>query len=109
MDRVFQPAAQTGRQARSRASSFARTEHKARWDEVHDAVDRTEYIEWLLRESLGWRADFRAGDQLPEVLAAGIAEQGVTVVPDGAYFPASPSPVGVLGDFSPDKGEAATV
>ena len=92
-------------QGLNRVSSIARTEHKARWDEAHDAPDRTEYIEYLLRESLGWRADYRVGEQLPEDLAAGIAEQGVTVAPDGAYFPASPSPVGVLDDFSSDEAE----
>lgn len=92
-------------QGLNRVSSIARTEHKARWEEAHDAADRTAYIEWLLRESLGWRADYRVGDQLPEDLAAGIAEQGVTVAPDGAYFPTSPSPVGVLGDTSSDETE----
>lgn len=94
-------------QGLNRISSIARTEHKVRWDEVRDAADRTEYTEWLLRESLSWRADYRVGDQLPEDLAAGIAEQGVTVAPNGAYFPTSPSPVGVLGDLSPDEAAPA--
>lgn len=94
-------------QGLNRISTIARTEHKARWEEVHNAADRAEYTEWLLRESLGWRADYRAGEQLPEDLAAGIAEQGVTVAPDGAYFPTSPSPVGVLGDLSSDEVEPA--
>ncbi|MCY4162935.1 MAG: restriction endonuclease [bacterium] len=86
-------------------SSIIRAEHKARWNEVHDSADRNEYIEWLLREVLGWRADYRVGDQLPEDLVAGIAEQGVTVAPEGAYCPAPPSPVGVLSNTISDEVE----
>ncbi len=81
-------------------SSIARAEHKARWDEVYNAANRTAYIEWLLREALGWRADYLRSEQLPENLRAGVTQQAVTVVPDGAYCSASVSPIGVLGDFS---------
>ncbi len=84
----------------NRVSSINRAEHKVRWDEVYNAANRTEYIEWLLREVLGWRDDYCVGAQLPENLRAGVTQQEVTVVPDGAYCPASVSPVGVFEDFS---------
>ncbi len=74
-------------------SSATRAEHKVRWDEVCDSDDRTEYVDWLLRNVLGWVGHYRTGDDLPEDLAAGVAEQGVTVAPTGAYVPPAPAPV----------------
>ena len=87
--------------------STVRAEHKTRWDEVHDATDRTDYVEWLLREALGWRADYLVGDDLPDNLRAGVAEQGVTVAPTGAYAPPAPAPVGLFGTSDTNQAEPA--
>ena len=87
--------------------STVRAEHKTRWDEVHDAADRTDYVEWLLREALGWRADYIVGDDLPDNLSAGVAEQGVTVAPTGAYAPPAPAPFGLFGTSDTNQAEPA--
>ncbi|WP_420435489.1 Eco57I restriction-modification methylase domain-containing protein [Candidatus Poriferisocius sp.] len=88
-------------------ASITRAEHKVRWDQTYNASDRTEYVDWLLRNGLGWLADYRAGDNLPPDLAAGVAEQGVTVTPTGAFIPPTPMPVGVFGDVEPDQTKPA--
>ena len=87
--------------------STTRAEHKIRWDQAYNAPDRTEYVDWLLRNGLGWLAHYRTGDNLPEDLAAGIAEQGVMVAPTGAYIPPTPATVGVFGDIELDQTEPA--
>ena len=87
--------------------STVRAEHKTRWDEVHDATNRTDYVEWLLREALGWRADYLVGDDLPDNLRAGVAEQGVTVAPTGAYAPPAPAPVGLFGTSDTNQAKPA--
>ena len=87
--------------------STVRAEHKTRWDEVHDATDRTDYVEWLLREALGWRADYLVGDDLPDNLRAGVAEQGVALAPTGAYAPPAPAPVGLFGTSDTNQAEPA--
>lgn len=89
------------------ASSAIRAEHKVRWDEVYDTDDRTEYVVWLLRNVLGWAGHFSTGDDLPEDLANGVSEQGVTVAPTGAYVPPPPAPVGLFGDNDSDQLEPA--
>ena len=48
-----------------------RAEHKARWYGNADASsarlaeDRSDYLDWLLRDVLGWRAEYLTGDKLP--------------------------------------------
>ena len=87
--------------------STTRAEHRVRWDQVYDAPDRTKYVDWLLRNGLGWLTHYRTGDDLPDDLVSGIAEQGVTVMPTGAYIPPTPAPVGVFGDVELDQTEPA--
>lgn len=84
------------------APSHIRAEHKNRWRESRDAVDRTDYVEWLLRDGLGWRADYRRGSDMPPSFVTGVPAQGGVIVPAGVYMPA------VLEPFDPfEPGEAA--
>ena len=54
-----------------------RAEHKARWhsknatDPARLASDRRGYIDWLLRDVLGWASHFLTGDQLPAAFRRG--------------------------------------
>ena len=79
-----------------------RAEHKARWYGHGDASsarladDRTDYLDWLLRDVLGWRADYLAGDELPAGLADGVTRHDVTIAPTGVYQPAVAAPVGLF-------------
>ena len=79
-----------------------RAEHKARWYGQADvssarlADDRTDYLDWLLRDVLGWRADYLTGDELPPTLADGVTRHDVTIAPTGVYQPAAAAPVGLF-------------
>ena len=88
-----------------------RAEHKARWygDEhvpsARLAEDRTEYIDWLLRDVLEWNADFLTGSELPDELTVGVSHHDVTITPTGVYRPTSAEPVDLFGE--PTSAEAA--
>lgn len=81
-------------------SEEERAEHKIRWSEAQGAADRTDYVDWLLRDALGWDRDYITGAEQPDDLASGVASHDATVTPSGAYLPAAPAPVGF--DFEPD-------
>ena len=81
-------------------SEEERAEHKIRWSEAQGAADRTDYVDWLLRDALGWDRDYMTGAEQPDDLASGVASHDATVTPSGAYLPAAPAPVGF--DFEPD-------
>lgn len=81
-------------------SEEERAEHKIRWSEAQGAADRTDYVDWLLRDALGWDRDYITGVEQPDDLASGVASHDATVTPSGAYLPAAPTPVGF--DFEPD-------
>ena len=79
-----------------------RAEHKARWygdteiSSARLAYDRTDYLDWLLRDVLGWSADYLTGDELPVGLADGVTRHDVTIAPTGCYEPAIGAPVGLF-------------
>ena len=79
--------------------SELRTEHKVRWsgdDSPRSALaakDRSQYIDWLLRDALGWEDGYLAGDLLPKNLADGVRRHEVIVAPAGVYQPDPPTPV----------------
>ena len=75
------------------APSHIRAEHKNRWRESRDAADRTDYVEWLLRDGLGWRADYRSGSDMPPSFVTDAPAQGGVIVPAGVYMPAVLEPV----------------
>ena len=81
-----------------------RAEHKARWygDEqassARVAEDRTEYIEWLLRDVLEWRSDYLTRSELPDALAVGVSYHDATITPTGVYQPKNVAPVGLFGE-----------
>lgn len=85
-----------------------RAEHKARWyggDELmaaRTATDRSDYVDWLLGDVLGWRDDYRHGDRLPADLAIGVTRHDVTIAPTGAYAPSRSRPLGLFDDLDPD-------
>ena len=84
-----------------------RAEHRARWYGEADvssarlADDRTDYLDWLLRDVLGWRAEYMAGDELPPTLAEGVTRHDVTIAPTGVYRPAVAAPVGLFEEPPP--------
>ena len=84
-----------------------RAEHKARWYGHADASsarladDRTDYLDWLLRDVLDWRADYLTGDELPAGLADGVTRHDVTIAPTGVYQPAAAAPVGLFEEPPP--------
>lgn len=86
------------------AGPDVRAGHKMRWngDErspgARLAPDRGEYLEWLLRDALGWGDGYLVGNDLPPELAAGVTRHEVTVVPTGAYRPPSVAPLGLFDD-----------
>ena len=82
-------------------SDEVRAEHKIRWSEAQGAADCADYLDWLLRDALGWGRGYLTGAELPDRLAAGVAGHDATVAPSGAYLPAAPAPVGF--DFEPDS------
>ena len=83
-----------------------RAEHKARWYGHADvssarlAQDRSDYLDWLLRDVLGWRADYLTGGELPAGLAAGVTRHDVTIAPSGTYQPAATAPVGLFAELA---------
>ena len=89
-----------------------RAEHRARWygdDDTQSArldSDRSDYIDWLLRDVLDWRNRYLTGDHLPADLADGVTRHDVTVKPTGAYQPAPAAPVGLF-DEPESAGDAA--
>ena len=84
-----------------------RAEHKARWYGHADASsarlaeDRTDYLDWLLRDVLGWRADYLTGDELAAALADGVTRHDITIAPTGVYQPAAAAPVGLFEEPPP--------
>ena len=83
-----------------RVSDEVRAEHKIRWSEAEGVPDRADYLDWLLRDALGWGRGYLTGAELPDRLAGGVTGHDATVAPSGAYLPAAPAPVGF--DFEPD-------
>lgn len=83
-------------------SDEVRAEHKIRWSEAEGAADRADYLDWLLRDALGWGRGYLTDAELPDRLAAGVAGHDATVAPSGAYLPAAPAPVGFDFDSEPD-------
>ena len=89
-----------------------RAEHRARWygdddtESARLANDRSDYIDWLLRDVLDWRGHYLTGDQLPADLADGVTRHDVTVKPTGAYQPAPAAPVGLFDDLA-SAGDAS--
>ena len=87
-----------------------RAEHKARWHGDNGtgparlASDRSGYIDWLLRDVLGWGDRYLTDEHLPADLAAAVARHDVTVEPTGVYLPAPPSPAGLLDQPEPAAG-----
>lgn len=83
-----------------------RAEHRVRWygdDETvsaRSADDRTDYIDWLLRDALGWRANYLTGSELPADLAVGVVHHDTTITPTGVYQPAASTPVGLFDEPS---------
>ena len=83
-----------------------RAEHKARWYGHADAssarlaADRSDYLNWLLRDVLGWRADYLTGGELPADLAGGVTRHDVTIAPSGVYQPAATAPVGLFEELT---------
>ena len=81
-----------------------RAEHRARWYGDDDAGsarlagDRSDYIDWLLRDVLAWRGSYLSGDRLPADLADGVTRHDVTVTPTGVYQPAPAAPVGLFNE-----------
>ena len=90
-----------------------RAEHKARWygdDHISSArvaEDRTEYIDWLLRDVLGWKSDYLTGSELSDALAVGVSYHDVTITPTGVYQPTFAAPVGLFGEASGVDGSEA--
>ncbi len=87
-----------------------RAEHKARWYGDGDtssarlADDRADYLDWLLRDVLGWGSYFLVGGELPTWLADGVTRHDVTIVPTGVYRPTATAPVGIFDELS-ETGE----
>ena len=83
-----------------------RAEHKARWYGHADASsarlaqDRSDYLDWLLRDVLAWRADYLTGGELPAGLAGGVTRHDVTIAPSGVYQPAATAPVGLFEELA---------
>ncbi len=89
------PRPDTGRAAGRAQSPLVRR----RRCEVRTARrDRRDYIDWLLRDALGWEGDYLTGELLPEDLAEGVTRDNTTVAPTGVYQPAPASPVGLFGE-----------
>ena len=94
--------------------SEVRAEHKARWygddglDSARLAADRSEYLDWLLRDVLGWGPDCRTGSDLPAALATGVTRHDVSITPTGVYQPLMSKPVGLF-DEPDEAGTAAEV
>ena len=91
-----------------------RAEHKARWYGHADASsarladDRTDYLDWLLRDVLGWRAEYLTGEELPAALAEGVTRHDITIAPTGVYQPAVAAPVGLFEEPPPAEGSGGS-
>lgn len=87
-----------------------RAEHKARWHSHNGtgparlAPDRRGYIDWLLRDVLGWASHYLTGEHLPAVFTEGVTRHDVTIEPTGVYQPDPPAPVGLLDQPEPAAG-----
>ena len=85
-----------------------RAEHKARWHSDNGtgpprlAPDLSSYIDWLLRDVLGWGGCYLTGEQLPAAFSEGVTRHDVTVEPTGVYQPDPPAPVGLLDQPTPE-------
>ena len=85
-----------------------RAEHKARWhrdngtDPTRLTEDRSSYIDWLLRNVLGWADHYLTGEQLPAAFSEGVTRHDITVEPTGVYQPDPPAPVGLLDQPNPE-------
>ena len=86
-----------------RVADETRAEHKIRWSVAHEAPDRTDYLDWLLRDALGWGQTYQTGSDLPDDLASGVASHGVTIAPSGVYTPETAAPVGFGFDSDDDE------
>ena len=81
-----------------------RGEHRARWygdggaSSARLADDRTDYLDWLLRDVLEWRTGYLTGDELPAELAAGVTRHDVTIAPTGVYRPPTAAPVSLFDE-----------
>ena len=90
-----------------RVADETRAEHKIRWSAAHEAPDRTDYLDWLLRDALGWGQAYKTGSGLPDDLASGVASHGVTITPSGVYTPETAAPVGFSFDSNDDEAPPA--
>ncbi len=81
-------------------SEEARAEHKIRWSDARETSDWTDYLNWLLRDALGWGRSYVTSSELPNDLASGVISHDVIIVPSGAHCPKAAAPVGF--DFEPD-------
>lgn len=88
--------------------SRIRAEHKNRWRESRDAADRTDYVEWLLRDGLGWGTDYRSGSEMPSDFATGVPAQGRVVVPAGVYMPPVLEPMEAFEPSETPEADPAT-
>lgn len=85
-----------------------RAEHKARWfgdgggTAGRTSDDRTDYLDWLLGDVLGWGQRYLTGTDLPADLATGITRHDVTIAATGVYQPARGNPVGLFDDPADD-------
>ena len=86
-----------------RVADETRAEHKIRWSAAHEAPDRTDYLDWLLRDALGWGQAYKTGSDLSDDLASGVASHGVTIAPSGVYTSETAAPVAF--DFGFDSGD----
>lgn len=89
-----------------------RAEHRARWygdDDVpaaRAADDRTDYIDWLLRDVLGWGSAYLTGSELPDGLVTAAAHYDVAITPSGVYMPTPSTPVGLFDESTEETGDS---
>lgn len=81
-----------------------RAEHRVRWygdDELSAARvadDRTDYIDWLLRDALGWGSAYLTGSELPDGRITAVTHHDITIAPSGIYRPVPSTPVGLFDE-----------
>ena len=78
--------------------SHIRAGHKARWRDCRSAPDRSEHVEWLLRDVLGWRAAYLSSPDLPPGFEAGVPAKDGVIVPTGVYMPPMPESLDMFGN-----------
>ncbi|MDE0268960.1 MAG: hypothetical protein OXI96_07995 [Acidimicrobiaceae bacterium] len=89
-----------------------RAEHKARWygDGVSGSArltdDRSDYIDWLLQDVLGWGDDYLSNTDLPSGFAQGVTRHEITVKPTGVYQPTTRVAVDLLTEPTSTHGTA---